>query len=112
MELTKDYFKSITNKQIYELPKTIDITIIDNTWSNAVYDVKVKFVWENGVGYPEQNKRYCTYCSIRPGMLIKLPNGTEFTVYKGKTDLVERLLNAAGPELKLVVTDEVEFMDI
>ena len=112
MELTKDYFNAFTNKEVYELPKTIDITIIDNTWSNAVYNVKVKFVWENGVGYPGKNNNGCTYCSVHPGHLIKLPDGTEFTYHKGETDLVKRLLNIAGPELKLAASDEVEFMDI
>jgi hypothetical protein len=46
------------------------------------------------------------------GNIVRLADGTEVVYQKGKTNLVELILNAVGPELKLAASDEVEFMDI
>jgi hypothetical protein len=46
------------------------------------------------------------------GNLLKLPDGTEIRYCKGETNLVDIMMKASGPELKLAVSDEIEFMDI
>lgn len=114
MALTKDYFRRfIGNREITELSHEINLTIIDKGWyGQREYHVRAKYVWDCGVGYPEQTKAGCTYCSVLNGNIVRFANGTEFVYKRGETDLVKLILNAAGPELKLAATDEVEFMDI
>ena len=112
MDLTKDYFKAFTKKEIYELPYEIEVTVIDSGWSDATYIRKIKFVWENGLGYARRTKDGCTYCSMITGNKVILPNGTTFRYNKGTTNLIDMVLKACGPELKLAESDEVEFMDI
>jgi hypothetical protein len=113
MALTKDYFSKFTNHEITELPHEIKLTVIDKTQFNTYeYPVRCKYVWDCGVGYPESNERGCTYCSVMNGNIVRLSNGTEFVYQRGETNLVKMILNAAGPELKLAASDEIEFMDI
>jgi hypothetical protein len=114
MTLTKDYFRRfIGNREITELPHEIELTIIDNGWfGQREFHVRVKYVWDCGVGYPEKTMAGCTYCSVMNGNIVRLSNGTEFVYKRGETDLVKLILNAAGPELKLAASDEIEFMDI
>lgn len=114
MTLTKEYFFPLIGKrEITELPHEIELTIIDKGWySQKEFHVRVKYVWNCGVGYPERTKDDCTYCSVISGNIVRFANGTEIVYHRGKTDLVKEVLNAARPELKLAVSDEVEFMDI
>lgn len=114
MTLTKEYFFPLIGKrEITELPHEIELTIIDKGWySQKEFHVRVKYVWDCGVGYPEKTASGCTYCSIMNNNVVRLSDGTEFVYQRGETDLVKMILNAAGPKLKLAVSDEVEFMDI
>lgn len=114
MALSKEYFIPIIgNREIVELPHEIELTIVDKSWFNqSEYHRRVKYVWDCGVGYPEKTKDGCTYCSVISGNIVRFANGTEFVYQRGKTDLVKLILNAAGPELKLAASDEIEFMDI
>lgn len=118
MALTKDYFRRfISNREITELPHEIKLTIIDKFHAagrvnRSEYHVRAKYVWDCGVGYPEQTKDGCTYCSVLNGNIVRFANGTEIVYQKGETNLVKLILNAAGPELKLAASDEIEFMDI
>lgn len=114
MKLSKEYFLPfIGNRKITELPHEIELTIIDKgRFDRKEFHVRVKYVWDCGVGYPEKTKYGCTYCSVWNGNIVKLANGTEFIYQKDSTNLVELILNAAGPELKLAASDEIEFMDI
>lgn len=118
MKLNKDYFRRfIGNREITELPHEINLTIIDKHWFDrkeyhAEYHARAKYVWDCGVGYPEKTKYGCTYCSVLNGNIVRLANGTEFVYQRGETNLVKLILNAAGPELKLAASDEIEFMDI
>jgi hypothetical protein len=111
MAFTKDFFEKYTKKPIYELPHEIEVTVIDTGWSDRRFTRRIKFVWENGLGYPEKYGG-CTYCSMISGNLLKLPDGTEIRYCKGETNLVDIMMKASGPELKLAVSDEIEFMDI
>ena len=114
MKLNKDYFRQfIGNREITELPHEINLTIIDKgCFGQRKYYARVKYVWDCGVGYPEKTKYGCTYCSVLNGNIVRLANGTEFVYQRGETNLVKLILNAAGPELKLAASDEIEFMDI
>lgn len=114
MALTKDYFRRfISNREITELPHEINLTIIDKGWyGQREYHVRAKYVWDCGVGYPEQTKDGCTLCSVLNGNIVRFADGTEIVYQKGETNLVKLILNAAGPELKLAASDEIEFMDI
>lgn len=114
MTLTKDYFRPfIGNREITELPHEIELTIIDTSWiDQKEFHVRCKYVWDRGVGYPEKNASGCTYCSVLNGNVVRLSNGMEFVYQRGETNLVKMILNAAGPELKLAASDEIEFMDI
>lgn len=114
MKLSKEYFiPLIGNREITELPHEIELTITDKGWYNQKeFHVRVKYVWDCGVGYPEKSASGCTYCSVISNNIVKLANGTEFVYQRGETDLVKLILDAAGPELKLAASDEVEFMDI
>lgn len=115
MTLTKDYFRPFTgDREITELPHEIELTIIDTGWiEQKEFHVRCKYVWNCGVGYPEENASGCTYCSVMNGNVVRLSNGTEFVYQRGETNLVKMILNAVGPEPKLrLASDEVEFMDI
>ena len=114
MELSKEYFiPLIGNREITELPHEIELTIIDNgRFNRCEYHVRAKYVWDCGVGYPEKTKSGCTYCSVLNGNIVRFANGTDIVYQRGETNLVKLILNAAGPELKLAVSDEIEFMDI
>lgn len=114
MALSKDYFRPfIGDREITELSHEIELTIIDKGWpTQREYHRRIKYVWDCGVGYPEKTKDGCTYCSVISGNIVRLANGTEFVYQRGETNLVKMILNAAGPELKLAASDEIEFMDI
>ena len=114
MTLTKDYFRPfIGDREITELPHEIELTIIKTGCiDQKEFHVRCKYVWNGGIGYPEKNASGCTYCSVMNGNVVRLSNGTEFIYQRGKTNLAKMILNAAGPELKLAASDEIEFMDI
>lgn len=114
MRLDKDYLiLYIGDRLIAELPHEIELTIIADDWpTQREYHRRVKYVWDDGVGYPERTTDGFTHCSVMSGNVVRFANGTEIVYQSGKTDLVKEVLNAARPELKLAVSDEVEFMDI
>lgn len=113
MEYSIAYFKSLFNhKDIYELPEAVKVHFLSSS-SGREYDFAVKFVWKNGVGFPESDAG-CSWCSVYADSVMTMPDGTELTV--GDPDeFIEEVFNwferRDSRKVKLA-SDEVEFMDI
>lgn len=114
MEYSIDYFKAMFNysKDIYELPEAVKVHLLSSN-NGCEYDFAVKFVWKNGVGFPESVDG-CSWCSVDVGSVMTMPDGTELTV-GDPGEFIKEVFNwfERRDRRKVKLTaDEVEFMDI
>lgn len=114
MKFNIDYFKELNsyNYDVYELPEVIKVHVLSSSRGKE-YDFAIKFIWEYAVGFPHTNGG-CSWCSIRVGSVMTMPDGTEF-IMGDPGEFMQEVFNwfkhREHQEVKLV-TDEVEFMDI
>ena len=114
MEYSIDYFKSLFNYKaiIYELPEAVKVHLVSSS-SGREYDFAVKFVWKNGVGFPE-SEGGCSWCPVYADSVMTMPDGTEL-IMGDPGKFIEELFNwfERRDRRKVKLTsDEVEFMDI
>ena len=114
MKYSVDYFKAMFNysKDIYELPEAVKVHVLSSA-SGKEYDFYIKFIWEYGVGFPESIAD-CSWCVIRVGSVMTMPDGTVLTV-GDPGEFIEEVFNwfERRDRRKVKLTaDEVEFMDI
>lgn len=112
MKYNIDYFKALKNYHydIYELPEAIKVHLISSSSGNE-YDFIIKFIWEYAIGFVESDQG-CSWCSIHVGSVMTMPDGTKL-IMGDPNEFIKDVFNwFKRRELKLVMTDEVEFMDI
>jgi hypothetical protein len=112
MKLTRDHFQKFIRDTVFELHEAIKIHMKTSRGNN--YDFDIKFIWRYGVGFLEEDKEdHCTWCSVYNNTIITMPDGTKIVSRDDVGGFVKDVFNwFKRRELKLVMTDEVEFMDI
>ena len=113
MVLTRAYFQRFMRKDIFELPEVIRVHL--KTTSGNNYDFNIKFIWEYGVGFSREDKKdHCTWCSVYNGTILTMPDGTDIVLRDDDTETFMREVFDwfKHRQLRLAMTDEVEFMDI